>query len=112
MKQPRTHLQIKICFLSATLILFLNPLRSQILVNEEPKRLYYSFAVKRITKVKDMKDFRDVFHLDKFLMGKNRITGNFAYNTGRVLIDDGKEVHKEIRSALSFYSRIRFFEQF
>jgi len=59
-----------------------------------------------------MKNFRDVFHVNKYLMGKNRIMGNISYNTGRVLISDSKESHAEYRSALAFYSRIRFFEEF
>jgi hypothetical protein len=95
------------------LILFSYSLRAQIFVNnEEQKRLYYSFAVKRITNFWEMKDFRDVFHKDKYWMGKNKFSGNISYNTGRVLIDDGHETHKEYRSALGFYLRWRFYEQF
>jgi hypothetical protein len=59
-----------------------------------------------------MKDFRDVFHYNKLLMGKKRIMGNISYNTGRVLVDDGHTMHNEIRSALGFYTRIRFLEEF
>jgi hypothetical protein len=59
-----------------------------------------------------MKDMRDVTHKDKFLMGKNRISGNISYNTQRIVIDDGKELHNEMRSAIGFFTRIRFFEQF
>jgi|GEM_PF-1491901 len=84
---------------------------AQIEIDEEPKRLYYERTM-RVKKFKEMKDFRDVFHKDKFLLGKNRITGNISFNTGRVLIDDGKELHNETRSALGFFTRIRFFEQF
>ena len=59
-----------------------------------------------------MKDFRDVFHLNKFLLGKNRISGNISYNTGRILIDDGSKLSKVYRNAISYYTRIRFFEEF
>jgi len=91
----------------------LNLVVGQIVINEEPKRLYYDFAIKRITKFKDMRNFRDVFHLNKYLMGKNRISGNISYVTGRVLLaDNNQEVHGEYRKALGFYTRIRFFEEF
>lgn len=59
-----------------------------------------------------MKDMRDVFHYDKFLLGRNRISGNISYNTGRVLVDDGKEIHEEYRNAIGFFTRIRFLEEF
>src|SRR5881275_1404089 len=87
-------------------------LRAQIVINEEPKRLYYDFAIKRITKFRDMRNFRDVFHCNKYLMGKNRIFGNVSYNTGRVLIANEHEVHSEYRQALGLYFRWRFFEEF
>jgi len=66
----------------------------------------------RITKLKDLKDMRDIFHYDKLLLGRNRISGNISYNTGRVLIDDGEKVHDEYRSAIAWFTRIRFFEEF
>jgi hypothetical protein len=87
-------------------------MKGQIVVEEEPKMLYYEWTHERVRKLKDLKDFRDVFHKDKFLMGKKRIMGNISYNTGRVLIDDGSEVHSEMRSALGFYGKVRFFEEF
>lgn len=102
----------KVCMSAALIFLLQINVVAQIVINEEPKRLYYEFAVKRITKFKDMNNFRDVFHVNKFLMGKNRIMGNIAYNTGRVLISDGKEMHAEYRSAVSFFTRIRFLEEF
>src|ERR1051325_8313452 len=84
---------------------------SQIVVDEEPKRLYYDYTA-RVKRFRDMQDFRDVFHKNKFLLGKKRIIGNISYNTGRVLVDDGHELHNEMRQALGFYTRIRFFEEF
>ncbi|MDQ3047709.1 MAG: hypothetical protein M3R27_09195 [Bacteroidota bacterium] len=87
------------------------PLNAQIEVEEEPKRLYYE-RLRRVEKFRDMKDFRDVFHKDRYLMGKNRISGNISYNTGRIVVNDGREFRNEYRSALGFYTRIRFFEQF
>jgi hypothetical protein len=80
-------------------------------VEEEPKRLYYE-RLKRVDNFWDMKDMRDVTHKDRFLMGKNRISGNISYNAQRIVLDDGKELHNEMRSALGFSTRIRFFEQF
>lgn len=103
-----TFLLIFSCLLIQT-----NTTSAQIIIEEEPDRLYYDFAIKRITKFKDMRNFRDVFHKDKYLMGKNRILGSFSYNTGRVLVTgkDGK-TKGEYRHALGIYGRYRFFEQF
>ncbi len=84
----------------------------QIRLDEEPKRLYYD-RLARVRKFKDMKDFRDVFHYNKFLLGKNRISGNISYNTGRIVIEDAEgKKHNEVRNAIGFFTRIRFFEQF
>jgi hypothetical protein len=92
---------------------FLSPLllSAQIEVEEEPKRLYYE-RTRRITNFWEMKDMRDVTHKDKLLMGKNRISGNISYNTGRVVVDDGREKHDEWRSAIGYFLKVRFFEQF
>src|ERR1035437_3503232 len=79
--------------------------------DEEHKRLYYDYTA-RVKKFKDMKDFRDVFHYNKYLLGKRRIMGNIFYDTGRVLVDDGQVVHSEMRNAIGFFTRIRFFEEF
>jgi hypothetical protein len=84
---------------------------SQIVVDEEVKRLYYD-RTRRITKFKDMNDFRDVFHKDKFLLGKKRIMGNLSMNMGRIIVDNGEGMHSEMRAALGFYTRIRFYEEF
>lgn len=110
MKKNFGSCKIILCLIFLTVLT--GHLRSQIVINEEPKRLYYDFAVKRITKFKDMKNFRDVFHLNKYWMGKNRISGNFSYNTGRVLISDDHEIHDEYRQALGIYTRFRFLEEF
>jgi hypothetical protein len=100
-------------YLFAFFILFLTGgIKAQIVINEEPKRLYYDFAIKRITKFSEMKNFRDVFHLNKYWMGKNRFMGNVSYNTGRILINDNRGSHGEIRNAIGIYTRWRFFEEF
>jgi hypothetical protein len=102
---------LKLClliFLSA--VFQLKNVTGQIVVDEAPRALYYERTM-RVKKFKDMKDMRDVFHYDKFLLGRKRIYGNISYNWGRVLIDDGS-IHNEYRSALSFFTRIRFFEEF
>ncbi|MBA3705672.1 MAG: hypothetical protein H0W84_07145 [Bacteroidetes bacterium] len=93
------------CFFSSNII-------GQIVIEEEPNMLYYEMTHERIRNFWKMKDMRDVTHKNKFLMGKNRILGNISYNTGRVVIDDGQEKKNEMRSALGFFTRIRFFEQF
>jgi hypothetical protein len=89
----------------------LSHLIGQIVLDEEPRRLYYE-RLGRVRKFKDMKDFRDVFHYNKLLLGKRRISGNISYNTGRVVITDQNSKHDEYRKALGFYTRIRFFEEF
>ncbi len=91
----------------------LNKLIGQIEVEEEPKMLYWERTHGPV-KWKDKQDFRDVFHKDRYLLGKKRIIGNISYNTGRVWVDDyqNNERHSEIRSSLGFYTRIRFFEEF
>lgn len=113
MSKPSNYFPIKIYLLIFFSTLFqLNEVIGQFQLDEEPKRLYYDM-LGRVKKFKDMKDFRDVFHYNKLLLGKNRISGNIAYNTGRVVIEDEQHVrHNEIRSAIGFFTRIRFFEQF
>jgi hypothetical protein len=93
-----------------SLLFSLNSAISQIVVDEAPRGLYY-MRTARIKKFKNMKDFRDVFHKDKLLLGRNRITGNIAYNFGRVILAENPKV-SEYRSAISFFTRIRFFEEF
>jgi hypothetical protein len=84
---------------------------AQIVVDEAPRAHYYNRTA-RVKKFKDMKDFRDVFHSDKYLLGRNRISGNIGYNFQRVLVNDGVKYHNEYRSAMSFFTRYRFFEEF
>jgi hypothetical protein len=85
---------------------------AQIVADEAPKDRYYMRKA-RVTNFWEMKDFRDVFHVDKYLLGRNRFSGNISYNFGRVLIaDDGHRVKYEYRSALGFLIRYRFWEEF
>lgn len=107
-KQPFLKIALFV-FLSCTF--YINNIRAQIEVEEEPKRLYYE-RLKRVDNFWDMRDMRDVTHKDRYLMGKNRISGNISYNSQRIVLDDGKELHNEMRSAIGFFTRIRFFEQF
>lgn len=83
----------------------------QIRTNEEPKRLYYERTA-RVKKFKDMKNMRDVLHVDKLWMGKRRFSGSISYNTGRVIIDNGTEKNTEWRHAIAYSIRYRFFEEF
>lgn len=84
---------------------------AQIVVDEAPRGRYYERTT-RVKKFRDMQNFKDVFHNDRFLLGRNRISGNVSYNTQRVLIDDGHRQHDEWRNAIGFFTRIRFFEEF
>ena len=92
------------------LLLPLNVFSQLILINEMPHGIYYERTA-RITNFWEMKDFRDVFHYDKFLLGKNIISGNISYNTGRVILDNGITKSTEWRSAMSFFTRIRILEE-
>lgn len=85
-----------------------NTVFGQIVVEEEQKRYYYE-RLRRVENFWDMRDMRDVTHRDRFLMGKKRITGSTSHNTQRILINEN---HSEIRSAVGFFSKIRFFEEF
>jgi hypothetical protein len=87
-------------------------LSAQIVIDEEPRMLYYESTTPRVKKFKDMKDMRDVLHKDRFLLGRKRIMGNISYNTGRVIVDDGETKHEEYRNALGFFFRVRFLEEF
>lgn len=93
------------------MLLQVSSMFSQIILDEDPNRRYYN-RTKRVTNFWEMQNMRDVTHKDKWLMGKNRISGNLSWNTQRVLIDDGRTYHSEIRNALGFFTRIRFFEEF
>lgn len=104
------RITLKICLLTLALILF-NNVFAQFQTNEERKRLYYDRTA-RITKFWDMKDMRDVFHKDKLLMGKNRISGSHSFNMSRIFVDNGETKRYEIRSAIGYFLRIRFFEEF
>ena len=65
----------------------------------------------RVTNFWEMKDFRDVFYVDKYLLGRNRFRGNFTYNWQRVILNDYPALDAEYRSALSFFLRYRIYEE-
>lgn len=95
----------------ACLFMF-NSLNAQIIADEAPKDRYYMRKA-RVTNFWQMKDFRDVFYVDKYLLGRNKFSGNFAYNFSRILVaDDGFKLKYEYRNALSFFIRYRFWEEF
>jgi hypothetical protein len=82
-----------------------------IIADEAPKDRYYMRKA-RVTNFWEMKDFRDVFHVDKYMLGRNRFSGNVAYNFARVLVyDDGKRTSYEYRNAASLFLRWRFYEE-
>src|SRR5687768_13556329 len=75
---------------------------AQIIADEAPKDRYYMRKA-RVTNFWEMKDFRDVFHVDKYYLGRNRFSGNFAYNWGRVLVGPANNRKAYYRSALSYF---------
>jgi hypothetical protein len=85
-------------------------LQAQIIQDEAPQDRYYMRKA-RITNFWQMKDFRDVFHVDKYLLGRNRFSGNLAYNWQRVLLKDYPNLDYEYRNALSLFIRWRFYEE-
>jgi hypothetical protein len=84
---------------------------AQIIDPSSPQDRYYMRKA-RVTKLKDMKDFRDVFYKDKYLLGRNRFSGNFTYNWQRVILSDYPKLESQYRSALSLFLRYRIFEEF
>jgi len=110
MKNKKNH--IKKTLLISFYVLFQLKLAGQILVEEPPKMLYYEMTHERIRNFWKMKDMRDVTHKNILLMGTNRISGNISYNAGRIVINNGEKRQDEMRSAIGFFTRIRFFEQF
>lgn len=79
-------------------------------LDEMPKGIFYDRGEK-FKRMKDYQNFRDVFHSDKFLLGKNVFSGNVAYTTGRILINKGDATEKVWRHALTFSPRIKLFEE-
>src|ERR1051326_3678653 len=104
--------KIHLLFIFSCIFFHCESALAQIVVDEEPKMHYYENTTPRVRNFWDMHNMRDVLHKDKFLLGRDRIIGNFSYTTGRVLVDDGHEIHNEMRSALGIFTRIRFFEEF
>ncbi len=90
--------------------LFLQPLNAQIIQDNVPQDRYYMRKA-RVTNFWEMKDFRDVFYVDKYLLGRNRFSGNLAYNYQRVILTDYPKMVAEHRNALSFYFRWRIYEE-
>lgn len=98
-------------FFLLTILLSCLKMPAQLIADEAPKDRYYMRKA-RVTNFWQMKDFRDIFYLDKYLMGRQRFSGNLGYNWQRVLVaDDGQNLKYEYRSAMSFFLRWRFFEE-
>lgn len=72
----------------------------------------YDITLRKKDNFWEMEHFGDVFHSRKFLLGQNRISGNISYNWGRVMLRDSTGYHATYRNAMSFFTRIRFFEEF
>lgn len=84
---------------------------AQLVIDEIPRGMYYDRTA-RVRKFKDMKNMRDVFHYDGLLMGRNRITGSIANNFGRIILSENGKETKRFRSAMSYFIRFRFFEEY
>jgi hypothetical protein len=91
--------------------LITEPLIAQIIEDAPPQDRYYMRKA-RVKSFWQMKDFRDMFHVDRYYLGRNRFSGNFAYNWQRVLVSDRPALNFQNRSALSFYFRWRLYEEF
>lgn len=85
--------------------------QAQIIDDNTPQDRYYMRKA-RVTNFWEMKDFRDVFYVDKYLLGRNRISGNLTYNWQRVIVSDYPSLQSEYRSALSLFLRYRVYEEF
>jgi hypothetical protein len=82
---------------------------SQIInLNEMPR--YYDRTA-RIKKPREWVSMRDVFHSDEYLLGRRIFSGNISYNTGRVIINDGKSLHSVTRAQLGLFTRILIVEE-
>jgi hypothetical protein len=84
---------------------------AQIRTNEEPVRLYYQ-RTHRIRKFNEMQNMRDVLHLNKYWMGKRRLSGTISYQFGRLMVDRLGIRYPEFRSSMAYFLRYRFFEEF
>lgn len=113
MECPRTLLKILYTFFIPFLIVSQHSslVAQVILIDEMPRPLYYE-RTKRITKFIEMKSMQDVFHSEKFLLGKNIFSGNISHNMGRMLVDDGSIQHKEFRNALGIFIRAHIAEEY
>jgi hypothetical protein len=105
-KSPLKNLINKVLLL---LLIYCNA-TAQIIQDEAPRDRYYMRKA-RITNFWEMKDFRDVFYVDKYLLGRQRISGNISYNFQRVLLSETPKLNYQYRSALGFFTRIRFYEE-
>lgn len=85
---------------------------SGIVLDEVPKGRYFERVAHRKTNFLEMEHFGDVFHSNKFLLGRNRISGSVSYNWGRVVLNDQDGYRSTYRNALGFFTRIRFYEEF
>lgn len=92
------------------LLIFPACLCAQIIDDRGPQDRYYMRKA-RVTNFWKMKDFRDVFYVDKYLLGRQRISGNLTYNFQRVILSDYPTLQSQYRSALSFFIRYRLYEE-
>src|SRR3954464_14017448 len=91
-------------------VLFFQQAPAQIIQDNAPQDRYYMRKA-RVTNFWDMKDFRDVFYTDKYLLGRNRFSGNITYNYQRVILSDYPKLVAENRNALSLFLRYRIYEE-
>jgi hypothetical protein len=102
---------VKVTKLIILLTVLCSSVRAQLVIDEIPRGMYYDRTA-RVRKFKDMKNMRDVFHHDGFLLGRNRITGSISNNFGRLIVpENGRDV-KRFRSTMCYFIRFRFFEEY
>jgi len=104
-------------FMLGAFLVFLGFLKAEttfsqiITADEMPRGLYY-YKMKRIDKFKEMKSMQDLFHSDKYLMGRNIFSGNVSFNTSRVMYNDGKQLLTQYRISPGLFIRTLIFEEF
>ncbi len=82
-----------------------------ITIDEMPRALYY-YRMKKLDNLKDMKNMKDIFHSDKYLMGRNIFSGNVSTNSGRVVVDNGQSLVNHYKLSVGLFLRTLIYEEF
>jgi hypothetical protein len=104
--------KIQVYFLFNALFLFLSEnSAAQIIQSDEMPRALYYYKMPRVEKLSEMKNLKDALHCDKYLMGRNVISGNISNYFGRIVVNDGQRLNEEFRYSLGFFTRIQIVEE-